>query len=138
MKTFLRILNIPVQFLRETFEHLWDDITNLLLGMVITAFLMTIIYAVVAYQDQIVYWLVERALAANNTLTYAQVAGVLAAVLFFFFALCISLMFAIAGFKDDTGDNAERVDNLLDQIDVSGLDETTATRLLEVLKTKQA
>lgn len=126
-------LDTIVDFVRDWFKSIMDDITNLLFGMLLTvAGMMSIMY-IIGYQDEIIYFLVSRALASDPAMTVNFVLASIGAALYLVVAITVSILFSIAGFQSQRDDALDRVDELLARIDESGLDEETARELIALL-----
>jgi hypothetical protein len=114
-------------------KAVFDDVTNLIMGMLIIAFCMMGILTLVGYQDEIVYNLTLIAYQADPTLTPNQVLAAIGAGLYLVIALTISILFSIAGFQSHRDDALDKIDELMSRIEESELEEETARELIALL-----
>lgn len=126
-------LDTVVDFLRDWFKSVLDDVTNLLFGMLIIVACTMAILLLVSNQEQIIYDLVSMALQADPALNVYQVMAIIGASLYIIISIGISILFSIVGFNSHRNDALDRIDELFAQIEESGLEEETARELIALL-----
>jgi RsiW-degrading membrane proteinase PrsW (M82 family) len=126
-------LDAVVDFLRGWLKSILDDVTNLIMGMVIIAGCATGILYLVAYQDEIIVSLVTSVLQASPDISANQALAVIGASIYILLAVTISLIFSVVGFHEHRDDALDRIDELMSYIEESELDEETARELIGLL-----
>jgi len=126
-------LDAVVDFLRGWLKSILDDVTNLIMGMVIIAGCATGILYLVAYQDEIIVSLVTSVLQASPDISANQALAVIGASIYILLAVTISLIFSVVGFHEHRDDALDRIDELMSYIEESELDDETARELIGLL-----
>lgn len=122
-----------VDFLLGWVKDIFDDVTNLIFGMlIIVACMMGIMY-LVGYQDEIIYYLTDRAMSSAPGMSANMVLASIGTGIYLVIALTVSILFSIAGFASHRNDALDRIDELFGQIEESGLEEETARELIALL-----
>lgn len=122
-----------VDFLRDWAKSVLDDVTNLIMGMLIIVGCMMGIMYLVGYQDEIIYYLTARAMSAAPGMSPNMVLASIGAGIYLPLAVTVSILFSISGFRAHHDDALDRIDDLFAQIEESGLEEETARELIGLL-----
>lgn len=126
-------LDALVDFLRSWLKAVLDDVTNLIMGMVIISLCATGILYLVAYQDEIIVYLVTSVLQASPDISANQALAVIGASIYTLLAVTITLIFSVVGFHEHRDDALDRIDELMSRIEGSELEEETARELIGLL-----